>query len=115
MIKVVLKSFFCLLIACGMAWTTPPVLADSDFLAIATTTAPGQDLTIKGKIKLINVEGGCYQLLTTDNTRYELQGKFPKQDGLIVKVLGTIDPNQVTTCQVGRPFQVKSIQILRNH
>jgi hypothetical protein len=110
-----LKSFFCLLMACCMAWTTLPVLAGDSSLAIAATTAPGQDLTIKGKIKLINVEGGCYQLLTTDNTRYELQGEFPKQDGLIVKVRGTIDPDQVTTCQVGRPFQVKSIQIIRNH
>ncbi len=95
-----------------MIFTAPPIWANDQALA---TTPPGQEITVKGKVKLINVEGGCYQLLTTTNTRYELQGEFPKQDGSIVKVRGTLAPDQVTTCQVGRPLQVQSIQILRNH
>jgi hypothetical protein len=120
MVKVVLKSFFCLLIVYFITVTTPPIFSPwRGWSAIAATTspseAPGQNVTVKGKVKLINVEGGCYQLITTDNTHYELQGEFPKQDGLIVKVKGTLATDLVTTCQVGRPLQVKNIQILRNH
>lgn len=103
-----------------MAVTTPSMFSPrTSWSAIAATTAPnqfpGQNVTVKGKVKLINVEGGCYQLITTDNTHYELQGEFPKQDGLIVKVRGTLATDLVTACQVGRPLQVKNIQILRNH
>ncbi len=116
MVKVVLKSFLCLLIACFIACIALPVSAvDNNWSAMAATSSQGQDVTVKGKMKLINVEGGCYQLVTTDNTHYELQGEFPKQDGLIVKVRGTLVADLVTTCQVGRPLQVKNIQILRNH
>lgn len=114
-----LKSFFCLLIACFIAGTTLPVFSPWDDAVLAVTNSSsqsqGQDVTVKGKVKLIKVEGGCYQLVTTDNTHYELQGEFPKQDGLIVKVQGTLATDLVTTCQVGRPLQVKNIQILRNH
>jgi hypothetical protein len=120
MVKVVLKSFFCLLIVCFIAVATLPTFPPGpSWSAIAATTAPsqapGQNVTVKGKVKLINVEGGCYQLITTDNTHYELQGEFPKQDGLIVKVRGTLATDLVTACQVGRPLQVQNIQILRNH
>jgi hypothetical protein len=119
MVKVVLKSCFCLLIVCFIAVTTPPIFSPwpswSAIAATAPSQAPGQNVTVKGKVKLINIEGGCYQLITTDNTHYELQGEFPKQDGLIVKVRGTLATDLVTACQVGRPLQVQNIQILRNH
>jgi hypothetical protein len=116
MVKIVLKSFFCLLIVCFITVTTPPIFSPwPSWSAIAATTSPSQNVTVKGKVKLIGIEGGCYQLITTDNTHYELQGEFPKQDGLIVKVKGTLATDLVTACQVGRPLQVKNIQILRNH
>ena len=102
-----------------MAGTTLPVFSPWHHAVLAVTNAPsqsqGQEVTVKGKVKLINVEGGCYQLVTTDNTHYELQGEFPKQDGLIVKVKGTLATDIVTSCQVGQPLQVENIQILRNH
>jgi hypothetical protein len=119
MVKVVLKSFFCVLIVYFIAGTTSLIFSPWPDAALAATSvlsqSPSQDVTVKGKVKLINVEGGCYQLITTDNTHYELQGEFPKQDGLIVKVRGTLATDLVTACQVGRPLQVKNIQILRNH
>jgi hypothetical protein len=111
MVKVMIKIFFSLLIVGLIAGLS---LLNTSSWARAATIVPGQDITIKGKVKFIDVEGGCYQLITTDNIHYELQGEFPKQDGFIVKVQGTIAPDLVTTCQVGKPFQVRTFQVLKN-
>ncbi len=115
MVKVMIKKILSLLFVCLIAWMSLPNIGSwIDTSALAATIAPDQYITIKGKVKFIDVEGGCYQLITTDNTHYELQGEFPKQDGFIVKVQGTIATDLVTTCQVGKPFQVRTFQVLKN-
>jgi hypothetical protein len=117
MVKVVLKSFFSLLIACCLAWTSLPsnynyVWEPATALAATSTASPV--VTLKGKVKFIDVEGGCYQLITTDNTHYELQGDFPQQDGVIVKIQGTVVKDSVSLCQVGQPLLVKTAKVLKN-
>jgi hypothetical protein len=115
MVKIVIKGLLSLLLASLIAWTVLPIVPSWADSTSQVTIAQGQEITVKGKVKFIDVESGCYQLLTTDNIRYELQGEFPKQDGLIVKVSGTLITDLATLCQVGRPLQVKNIQVLRNH
>jgi hypothetical protein len=115
MVKVVLKSFCSLLIACLLTWT--PVshnYAWSPAAAMADTSTASPEVTLKGKVKFIDVAGGCYQLITTDNTHYELQGDFPQQDGVIVKVQGTVVKDSVSLCQVGQPLLVKTAKVLKN-
>jgi hypothetical protein len=115
MVKVVIKSFLSFLLACLIMGTPMPKMESRALAATAmTTTNASPSITIKGKIKFIDVEGGCYQLITTNNTHYELQGEFPRQDGLIVKVQGTVAPDLVTACQVGQPLQVQTIKVLKN-
>jgi hypothetical protein len=115
MVKIVIKGFLSLLLAILITWTLLPIVPSWADSTSIVTIAQGQEITVKGKVKFIDVESGCYQLLSTDNIRYELQGEFPKQDGLIVKVRGTLATDIATFCQVGRPLQVKNIQVLRNH
>jgi hypothetical protein len=115
MVKVVLKGFFSLLIACFLTWTSlPSNYVGSPATAWAAPSTASPIVTLKGKVKLIDVEGGCYQLITTDNTHYELQGDFPQQDGVIVKIQGTVVKDSVSLCQVGQPLLVKTAKILKN-
>lgn len=98
------------------------------FMAIAVVLFPLFDLavppalaapvkspttTVQGVIKLVRVEGGCYQLIAADGSKYELIGKFPKQNGLRVQVRGVLKPDMMTICQVGKPFQVLKVKVLK--
>ena len=81
------------------------------------STAPTQTkpavVKLMGTIRKLEVEGTCYQLATDSGKKYELMGKFPKQDGVKVRVEGIIVTDAVTICQVGQPFKVKSYRIIR--
>jgi hypothetical protein len=88
------------------------------FPAIATPVPPALQqksaiVTLTGTIKKVEVEGGCYQLTTDNGKNYELVGKFPKRDGIKVRLGGEVAGDMVTICQVGQPFKVKSVKILR--
>jgi hypothetical protein len=100
----VAKQFFCLLLLCGCLWLPVQPLA----WAQASPAISTEQITVIGTIKATGVEGNCYQLQADDGQRYELMGKFPKRDGLRVKVKGTLAKDVMTICQVGQPLRVKS-------
>jgi Protein of unknown function (DUF5818) len=102
--RFMVKQFFCLVLLCGFLWlpSQPMTFAQTSPAVNATQT------TVSGTIRATEVEGRCYQLQTDDGQRYELMGKFPKKDGLRVKVRGTLETDVMTICQVGRPLRVKS-------
>jgi hypothetical protein len=70
-------------------------------------------VTLMGTIRKIEVEGICYQLAASDGKNYELMGKFPKRNGLKVQVRGSIEQDVATICQVGQPFKVKSVRVVK--
>jgi hypothetical protein len=70
-------------------------------------------VNLTGTIRKLAVEGTCYQLITNDGKKYELIGKFPKRDGVKVRVRGIVDQDMATICQVGQPIQVKSVRVLK--
>lgn len=82
-----------------------------------TNTNPAQvkpqTISLTGTIRKLAVEGTCYQLAADDGKKYELMGKFPKVDGTKVQVRGTIATDVATICQVGQPFQVKTVRVIR--
>ena len=87
------------------------------FPALANMNSPSQIkptvVSLTGTIHKRVVEKACYQLTAENGQNYELIGKFPKRDGVKVKVSGIIATDIVTICQVGQPFKVKSIQVLK--
>lgn len=85
-----------------------PIHANAQANAPANLSMAAEQTAIVGTIKATGVEGGCYQLQAEDGQRYELMGKFPKRDGLRVKIKGTLVQDVMTICQVGQPFRVKS-------
>jgi hypothetical protein len=82
-----------------------------------TTTSPAQvkaqTVNITGTIRKLAVEGTCYQLAADDGKKYELIGKFPKIDGTRVQVRGTVATDVATICQVGQPFKVKTVRVIK--
>jgi hypothetical protein len=70
-------------------------------------------VTLTGTIRKLEVEGTCYQLAANDGKNYELMGKFPKRNGVKVQVRGSIEPEVATICQVGQPFKVKSVRVVK--
>jgi hypothetical protein len=94
----------------GIFISTIPALAN-------TNSNPSQAkpaiVNLTGTIHKLAVEGTCYQLATDDGKNYELMGKFPKRDGTKVQVSGTIPIDIVTICQVGKPFKVKSVRVIK--
>jgi hypothetical protein len=70
-------------------------------------------VNLSGTIRKLAVEGTCYQLVADDGKKYELMGKFPKIDGTKVRVSGVIATDMMTVCQVGQPFKVKSVRVIR--
>jgi hypothetical protein len=94
----------------GIFISTIPALAN-------TNSSPSQDqpaiINLTGTIRKLAVEGTCYQLATDDGKNYELIGKFPKRDGTKVQVSGVVETDVVTICQVGKPFKVKSVRVIK--
>ncbi len=69
------------------------------------------DLT--GTIHKIAVEGTCFQLAADNGKKYELIGKFPRRDGIKVRVSGVVATDTATICQVGQPLKIKSIRVIK--
>ncbi len=82
-------------------------------LANPTTQIKPEIVNLTGTIRKLAVEGTCYQLATANGKKYELMGKFPKQDGVKVNVRGLIATDIVTICQVGQPFRVQSYRLVK--
>jgi hypothetical protein len=99
-----------ILLMMGLCSPMVPTLAMPNH---STTQIEPAIVTISGTIRKLEIEGTCYQLATDNGKRYELMGKFPKQDGLKVQVRGIIATDIATICQVGKPFQVKSYRIVK--
>jgi hypothetical protein len=99
-----------LILAMGVLMPSAPTLAN-------TTTSPTQvkpqTISLTGTIRKLAVEGTCYQLATDNGQKYELMGKFPKIDGTRVQVRGTVATDVATICQVGQPFQVKTVRVIK--
>lgn len=89
---------------------TIPVLANTN---TSPTQVKSEIVSLTGTIRKLAVEGTCYQLATDDGKNYELIGKFPKRDGTKVQVNGVVATDVVTICQVGKPFKVKSVRVIK--
>jgi hypothetical protein len=87
-----------------------PALADT---ATSSTKVKSATVNLTGTIKIIAVEGTCYQLAGDDGKKYELMGKFPKIDGTKVRVSGVVKTDMATICQVGQPLQVKTVRVIK--
>jgi hypothetical protein len=79
----------------------------------ATPPVKSENISLTGMIRKSAVSGNCYQFTANDGKNYELIGTFPKRDGVKVQVSGSVATDVATICQVGQPFQVKSIQVLK--
>jgi hypothetical protein len=98
-----------IILAIGMFIPTPPTLANTNSLI----TVKPPLITLNGTIHKLAVEGTCYQLTTNEGKNYELMGKFPKRDGVKVRVSGVVATDVATICQVGQPFKVRSVRVLK--
>jgi hypothetical protein len=87
------------------------VLADSK--APSPTQIKTDNVSLTGTIRKLAVEGTCYQFTADDGKNYELLGKFPKRDGAKIQVSGAVATDVATICQVGQPFKIKSIRVLK--
>jgi hypothetical protein len=87
-----------------------PTLANTNTDSAAVRS---ETVNLIGTIRKLAVEGTCYQLAADNGQKYELMGKFPKIDGARVQVSGVIATDVMTICQVGQPFKVKSVRVIR--
>jgi hypothetical protein len=98
-----------IIFAIGLFVPNIPTLANTNTSVNAKSTL----VTLTGTIRKLEVEGTCYQLAANDGKNYELIGKFPKRNGVKVQVRGEISTDVATICQVGQPFKVKSVRVVR--
>jgi hypothetical protein len=113
MIKITMKLWIAvvgIVFALGLSIPSLPTLANPPN---STTQIKSEIVNLTGTIHKLALEGTCYQLATANGKKYELIGKFPKQDGVKVNVRGVLATDISTICQVGAPFQVKSYQIVK--
>jgi hypothetical protein len=95
--------------AMGLLLPIFPALADPS----TTPATKPATVVLTGTIRKLAVEGTCYQLAADNGKKYELMGKFPKIDGTRVRVSGVPKTDMVTICQVGQPFQVKTVRVIK--
>jgi hypothetical protein len=96
-------------LAIGIFIQMLPTLANTESLS----TVKPPLVSLEGTIHKLAVEGTCYQLTAKNGKNYELMGKFPKRDGVKVQVSGVVATDVATICQVGQPFKVRSVRVLR--
>ena len=99
-----------IILTIGIFMPTMSVLANPNS---SPTQVKPTIVNLTGTIRKLAVEGTCYQLATDDGKKYELIGKFPKRDGIKVQVSGVVHTDMVTICQVGKPFKVKSVRVVK--
>ncbi len=100
-----------MILAIGGLLPFPAALANST--TSSTQIVKSATVNITGTIKVLAVEGICYQLAADNGKKYELMGKFPKIDGARVQVSGVPKSDMATICQVGQPLQVKTVKVIR--
>jgi hypothetical protein len=98
-----------IIFAIGLFVPNIPILANTNSSVNVKPTL----VTLTGTIRKVEVEGICYQLAANDGKNYELIGKFPKRNGVKVQVRGEVATDVATICQVGQPFKVKSVRVMR--
>jgi hypothetical protein len=98
-----------IILAIGIVIQALPTLANTESLI----TVKPPLVSLDGTIRKLAVEGTCYQFTANDGKKYELIGKFPKRDGVKVQVSGSVATDVATICQVGQPFKIKSIRVLK--
>jgi len=91
----------------------PAELESQGKIAQSSPARSSSSISVVGTIQFVNVEGGCYRLETANGRSFELVGKFPKKDGLQVKVRGKLLQDAATICQVGQPLRVESVQVIQ--
>jgi len=97
-----LSAFFLLgasTLSCGSA----PKVEDTG------THSPNDRFTVRGTMKFIDVEGGCWYLETESGERYELGGEDLQQlyvENLSVEVEVKRLSGVASICQVGTPVEV---------
>jgi hypothetical protein len=75
----------------------------------------GTSMTLTGTVTFVEVEGGCWGLKAdgTDGFKtYELMGadRTMLTAGARVRVTGRVRSDVATTCQIGTPFEVASME-----
>jgi hypothetical protein len=103
-------SLIGVIFAMGLLAPVLPILANQEANQVKVKPVT---VNLSGTIKKIAVEGICYQLAADDGKKYELMGKFPKIDGTRVQVSGVATTGIATICQVGQPFQVKTVRVIK--
>ncbi len=98
------------ILAIGLFVPNIPTLANTNSSSVKVKSTL---VTLTGTIRKLEVEGICYQLAANDGKNYELIGKFPKRNGVKVQVRGEISTDVATICQVGQPFKVQSVRVMR--
>jgi hypothetical protein len=98
-----------IIFAIGLFVPNIPTLANTN----STVDVKPTLVTLTGTIRKLEVAGSCYQLAASDGKNYELMGKFPKRNGVKVQVRGEVATDVATICQVGQPFKVKSVRVVR--
>jgi hypothetical protein len=96
--------------AVGLFFPSLPISANTN---PNPTQVKPEIVSLTGTVRKLEVEGICYQLAADNGQKYELMGKFPKQDGVRLRVKGLVANDVATICQVGQPFKVKSVRVIR--
>ena len=97
------------------------ILAIGIFLPISPTLANPKNsptvvkpttVNLAGTVRVLALEGTCYQFVGDNGKKYELMGKFPKVDGTRVQVRGILSTD-ATICQVGQLIKVKGVRVIK--
>ena len=88
------------------------VVAAAPTFSCSSGTDPGTQL-VAATVQFVQVEGGCWTLLTSDGERYlprVLPEEF-RQDGLPVFVRFEVRPDMGSTCAVGDVVEIEQIRL----
>jgi hypothetical protein len=77
-------------------------------LSSCDLTSDDETFAIEGNVRFSAVEGGCWFVLTTNDTRYEPLDlpEDLKEDGLFVKLIVRPRDDAVSICMVGRLVEI---------
>jgi hypothetical protein len=99
-----------MILAAGMFLPISPTLAHpKNSGAVAKPTI----VNLAGTVRVLAVEGTCYQFVGDNGKKYELMGKFPKVDGTRLQVRGVLATDTATICQVGQLIKVKGTRVIK--
>ena len=98
-----------IILAIGIFLPISPTLANpkSSPAVVKPTT-----VNLAGTVRVLALEGTCYQFVGDNGKKYELMGKFPKVDGTRVQVRGILSTD-ATICQVGQLIKIKGVRVIK--